>query len=75
MIQHMQESFGETIMMSWPIKDYPLNIRPVRQYLQYDDERGIDTDERFTGSNLFNGGLVDFTWNTWNGTFTDYTYK
>jgi hypothetical protein len=39
MIQHMQESFGETIMMSWPIKDYPLNIRPVRQYLQYDDER------------------------------------
>jgi hypothetical protein len=29
MIQTLQENIGETTMMSWPIKDYPLNIRPV----------------------------------------------
>lgn len=30
MIQQVQERVGERLMLSWPVKDLPLNIRPVR---------------------------------------------
>ena len=30
MIQSLQEKVGERILISWPVKNLPLNIRPVR---------------------------------------------
>ena len=30
MIQRLQESIGERLLISYPVKDLPINIRPVR---------------------------------------------
>lgn len=86
MIQDLQETFGQRLLLSWPVKDLPLNIRPVgystsvnRRSASLSVESVCMYDSQLIiiiiGHHIHHSRMVDLTRNTGHGTHSHLTYK